>query len=115
MTEQTSLPGVLAEIAELCGRGVALHIAHRFGGEKLHVPTPDRLLPEHPLALAVGRDDARRISQRFAGESVYVPLARRHLVVHLAGLGQSTREIATALSITRSTVRQYRRQGSMLP
>lgn len=110
-----ALPGVLAEIAAACGRKVALRLALTLGGENLYVPRPENLGPDHALVAAVGLAAARDIAAKLTGCSIYVPRARRALVGYLTDTGRSTREIADRLGISRSAVRQYQRQGNMLP
>ena len=104
------LPGVLAEIAEVAGRNVALEIALAHGGkDDFYIPHPDRLAPDHPLVVLVGGEAARTIARRCGGGSVYIPRARRALVLYLAEQGCSTGEIAARLGLARRTARRYRR------
>jgi len=105
------LPGVLAEVEAAVGREAALKLALRLGGRDIHVPSPDYLLshPGHPLARALSPETAVTLAATLGSGSVYVPWARRHLVLHLAGAGQSTREIAARLRVSVATVRRYKR------
>lgn len=107
------LPGVLAEIADVAGRDVALKVALAHGGDDgWDVPRNLEQPTGQALADLVGDQAARAIIGRFGGEALSVPLARRALVVHLYKLGLNTTEVADNLSITRRTARRYRREGA---
>lgn len=110
------LPGVLAEVETVAGREAALGLALALGGQSIHVPRPENLHADHPLAVAAGAG-AGAIVEYFAGESVYVPHARSALVLHLTEIGHGTRQIAARLGISPRAVRQHRRRqrGSVLP
>ena len=120
MTERGApdLPGVLAEIAEVAGRGAALAIAERLGGEQVHIPrTIGSTATGQTLDALVGHEAAAALADRFGGESLYIPMARRLMVCHLTGEGLQTAAIAARLGIAHKTVRRYRRrgQGTMVP
>ena len=102
------LPGALAEIEAVIGRGAALLIALAYRTqEALHVPRrPD---DDHPLSRLIGADGARELAARFGGSALAIPRASRLLVNHLVAQGYSTGEIARALGLHRRTVRRYRR------
>ncbi|MCY4548146.1 MAG: helix-turn-helix domain-containing protein [Defluviicoccus sp.] len=103
------LPGALAEIEEIAGRGAALALALELGGIELRVPRPATVTAGHALARVVGLETARAIAERFQGETVYVPMARRALVRHLTRQGTAVADIARLLGISRQTARRYRR------
>ena len=105
------LPGVLGEVEAAVGREVALELALQFGGRDLHIPSPDYLLshPGHPLVRAWGPETAVTLATALGSGPIYVPWARRDLVLHLAGAGRSTREIAARLRVSVATVRRYKR------
>lgn len=103
------LPGILAEIAEAAGRGAAVEVALRFGGDPLHVPHPAHIGPGHPLAELVSLETARAIARRCGAGTVEIPLARKAVAAHLAAIGLTTPEIARKLNISRRTARRYRK------
>lgn len=103
------LPGILAEIADLTGRNVALELALTFGGRILYIPKPDHLKPGHVLVDAIGIRAAALIAGQFAGNQFDVPKARKALVRHLAEAGDDNPVIAHRLGLTLSSVRRYRR------
>ena len=109
MTDPCQLPGVLAEIEEVAGREAALRLALELGGQSIHVPRPQHITVDHPLAAAIGAE-AWVVSDRFQGDCLYIPKARRALVVYLAERGHETAAIAQRLGLTKDSVRQYRRR-----
>ena len=110
MTATAPLPGVLAEVAEVAGRDVAIAFAMALGGTEIHVPGPNYIKthPDHPLSRLLAREDTvLRIARRIGGGNVYVPMARRACAAHLAGGGMSIEDIATRLGIAVKTARRY--------
>ncbi len=101
------LPGVLAEIARIAGREMAIKIALSHGGNEIYIPRNGRL-EGHPLTALVGQRGADALAARFGGATVYIPFARRPLAAHLAGQGLSTAEIAARLGISKRIARAYR-------
>ena len=80
-----SLPGVLAEIARLTNIGVAVILAHEFGGTRIYIPK--RPTPDSPITHALGLDAATVIGHQFGGDNVLIPLgpaathARKHKLI----------------------------------
>ena len=101
------LPGILAEIEEIAGREAALEVSLALGGQSIHVPRPENMAADHPLAVAAGQA-CRPIAERFAGGSIYVPRARKALVGYLIGRGEQPRAIAARLGISLRAVQSYR-------
>jgi hypothetical protein len=70
-----ALPGFLADVAEIVGHAAALQIAKEKGGqEKVWIPRPSYLKPDHWLVETVGIDAARKIAELYQGERVDIPL-----------------------------------------
>ena len=108
------LPGVLADIALLAGRGAALDLALKAGGTDLYVPKDLTDRHEHPIVLAIGAaPELVKFAERYGGNRIYVPHARRALAVHLADRGIRTPDIASILGCSRASVRRYLR-GTMV-
>jgi hypothetical protein len=69
------LPGFLADVAELVGRAAALQVAKAKGGqEKVWIPRPGYLTPDHWLVETVGLEAAKKIAELYQGERVDIPL-----------------------------------------
>ena len=107
-TDPSELPGVLAEIAGLAGTRAALDLALALGGQPAHIPLPQNLSPDHPLAVAMGTR-AGSVCERFGGESLYIPIARRALCKDLAAQGMTQSKIARRLGVSVRTVRRHLR------
>ncbi|MDQ2084688.1 hypothetical protein RA307_31290 [Xanthobacteraceae bacterium Astr-EGSB] len=132
-----SLPGVLAEIAEVAGEAAALQICAEYGGKDVYIPAS--CSDNHPLAQCVGREKADLICAHLAvggssGQRFYIPLVeggafkalQRTIArnVHEESVaGKSARDIAGGNGISERTVRRHRaahrgtskdrRQGSL--
>ena len=107
-----TLPGVLAEIAEVAGRDAALRIALAWGGGEIHLPKARHIEahPEHPLVQVLAdRAAALRVAKRVGGGSVYIPMAHKACAVHLAAAGEAAPAIAARLGIAVKTARRYAR------
>lgn len=115
-----TLPGVLAEIAEVAGESAALAIAYARGGTQVYIPpVPPE---EHWLCELVGLEKARIIADHFtcglAGRRLELPLGPaghganvRAKVDAMLRAGASERDIALA---TRYTTRAIRRRCAKL-
>jgi hypothetical protein len=105
-----ALPGILSDIARYTSMDIAIKVARKWGGHRLHVPRKDfKNLPTHPLTREVGIKAARIICHHFGGDRYKVPNARTILRWHDARAlrlrGFSTREIADKLVIGEPRVR----------
>ncbi|MBB4065693.1 helix-turn-helix domain-containing protein [Gellertiella hungarica] len=106
---------VVTQIRELLGDDAAEELATICGGERIRLPSPAKLTPEHPLALRLGYQLARRIvdtiSPATGVSSFYVP---KLLPIRLSRLlredGLTSREIAQRLMISQRTVFRYRQR-----
>lgn len=115
-----SLPGVLAEIAEVAGEDAALAIADARGGTEVYIPP----LPadDHWLSALIGADSARAVAERLTqgvgGRRLELPLGpsghaarMRALVDQMLLENRSERDIAIA---TRYSIRGIRRRRARL-
>lgn len=109
------LPPLLAEIAEVAGLDAALAIAEARGGQKVYIPTPDRVGPTHWLAEVVGLDAARKLGARFGSCHLELPFGPAASVRRLRGRiarmiaeGASSNTIAAACGVTFRTVTRHR-------
>lgn len=108
--DESLLPGILQEIAELIGLPEALKLADHYGGVRLYVPLT---IPEgHVLAELVGMEAARKLSDRFGGmEHFDIPKARsvtvalRNRKIREAWPGLSQRQLALKYGLTERQVR----------
>lgn len=102
------LPGILGDIARVCGDAVAVRFAAAFGDSDFHVPTLARLRPDHRLVHAVGRRAARVIAGRWGGDTYTVPTGRWSMSHHacrvLREAGWQPRAIARALAMRADAV-----------
>lgn len=110
-----ALPGALADIEAVAGRGAALAVSLGLGGQELYIPTPAWLAAhpdhDHPLRTYLGGKSLAELAERLGGGKVYVPLAARACAVHLAEMGISVSDIASRLHLATGTVRRYVRSG----
>lgn len=113
----TDLPGVLATIAEVAGRGAALQVAAAKGGsEKVYVPNPARLRDDHWLVTAVGLEVACKIAAAIGGGRVDIPLgpfARKTNLVNRAidqaiAQGKSSAVAAHLAGVHQRTARRHK-------
>ena len=68
-----SLPGILAEIAEIAGVEAAYLLARHRGGVRVYVP--QEVYQGHWLVRLLGKDAAGRICRFYGGNSIEIPLA----------------------------------------
>ena len=117
MADNTDLPGILATIAEVAGRAAALQVAAAKGGsEKVYVPRPSRLRPDHWLVQTVGITNACKIAEVIGGGRVDVPLgpfARKTNLVNRAidkaiAEGKSSYVAAHLAGVHQRTARRHR-------
>lgn len=115
-----TLPGVLAEIAEVAGDDAAMAIAQARGGTQIYIPPVPA--DDHWLCQLVGVEAARVIADHFTcgilGRRLELPLgpaghgaSMRAKVDAMLRAGASERDIALA---TRYTTRAIRRRRANL-
>lgn len=75
MSEQTAstLPDILARIAEAAGEEAALLVAKAFGGRPLYVPLAKEINAEHRLAELLGLDRARAVCAELGHGEIILP------------------------------------------
>lgn len=71
--DNSSLPDLLARIAEAAGEDAALLVAKEFGGRPFYVPLPRDLKPDHRLAELVGLERARAICAELGHGDMILP------------------------------------------
>lgn len=113
---RSTLPGVLAEIAEVAGIEAAWAIARAHGGRSIYIPA--HAPAGHWLAELVGLDAAARICKHFrysnSGREIVIPIARqaeqrRRLYQALASGMTAAEAAGTAGMHERSAFRARRR------
>lgn len=87
----TTLPGILADIADIVGEDAALLVARAGGGRRVYIPKPAYLKEGHWLVDAVGMDKAHAIADAIGGGQVDLPQGPA------GGRAQTQRAIARAL------------------
>ena len=100
------LPEVLARVAEACGLGAALNLAHAFGGRELYVPRTEGLTEDHPLAIALGLACARKAAVALGHGKLLIPLGpassahqKTRLYRRLRREGKTNPQIAAAMGV----------------
>ena len=109
------LPPLLAEIAEVAGLDAALTLAEELGGQKIYMPTAERLRDTHNLAEMLGFDAARKLAARYGGDMLEIPLGPacsetrlRRRIARMIESGASSNAIAAACGVTFRTVTRHR-------
>ncbi len=99
------LPPKLQEIAEYCGKRLALLLLKHYGGGHLHIPKT--ISPGHHLAEVLGLEDSRRFCEIYGGEFFHVPRAdealraTRNAAIHeMRAAGASLFELARRFGLT---------------
>lgn len=122
---RSSLPGVLAEIADIAGTEIAWAIARAQGGITVYIPAQPG--DDHWLVELVGREAADKISQHFVpgknGIRIEIPMAKhtraRERLVKALEAGMTAPQAALAAGMhQRSAYRARKRirkqkQGSL--
>ncbi|PRA87941.1 helix-turn-helix domain-containing protein [Ochrobactrum sp. MYb29] len=122
---RSSLPGVLAEIAEAAGTEVAWAIARAQGGINVYIPAQPK--DDHWLVELIGRVAAEKVSKHFcvgkSGVRVDIPMAKhtraRERLVKALEAGMTAPQAALAAGMhQRSAYRARKRirkqkQGSL--
>lgn len=114
-----SLPGVLAEIAEVAGEDAALMLASKVGGTMVYFPPVPA--NDHWLCRLLGREEARAVCDRLTAgvgpRRVELPLGptgaqakTRAQVDALLRADMSERDIALRTGYTISAIRKRRRK-----
>ena len=107
------LPHILHAVAESAGLDVALQLAEKFGGERIHLPK----LPKdsHPIAQTFGVAILELLIAINGAGRCLIPLGptsntatRQRLMQNLCRQGHCNNEIARLLSVHERTVRACR-------
>lgn len=110
-----TLPGVLAEIAEVAGEEAALLLARTLGGTQVYIPPVPA--NDHWLCRLLGREEARAVCDRLTcgvgPRRVDLPIGPASPAVQLRAQvdamlleGRSERDIALATRYTTSAIRK---------
>ncbi|MGR4892262.1 hypothetical protein ACIPPQ_14640 [Sphingopyxis sp. LARHCG72] len=116
----TTLPPLLAEIAEVAGEEAALALAQACGGTRVYIPPV--IDADHWISKLIGHDAASRVCDRltagFAGRGFDIPLGPtgnnatfQSMQAHVDRMilaGRSERDIARATGYTTRQVRRRR-------
>lgn len=125
MTEQSFLPPLLAEIAEVAGDRAALLLLSEYGGQRVYFPL--RAADNHWLVRLVGREAADAICNLFAtridaereksrhGAGVVIPVAdagargrAKRLAMKMLADGKSVNEVVKAAGVCQRTGWNYK-------
>jgi hypothetical protein len=109
--DESLLPGILREIAELVGIPDTLKLVSHYGGMRLYVPK--HLPDEHVLIDIVGIDAAIKLSERFGGMDHFdipkaqaVSIALRNSKIREEYPSSSHRKLALKYGLTERQVRK---------
>lgn len=69
---------IIERLAAVIGTGHAYELARRWAGTELYVPV--KMLPDHPIALAIGFDAAQLLSKEFGNSRLRMPLEKSLLI-----------------------------------
>ncbi len=113
MSGEPALPGVLADIERLAGRGAAIDLALQHGGREVYFPAEKAIAggDDHPLLHVLGAAAALVVCRHVGGNAIYVPRARRACALELARRGKTPAEIAGLLKTSIYTARRYIRRS----
>lgn len=109
--DESLLPGILQEIAELIGLPATLKLVSHYGGVRLYVPK--RLPADHILITIVGEAAALSLVERFGGldhfdipkaQAISVALRNRKIREEYPSLSQ--RKLALKYGLTERQVRK---------
>jgi len=117
MTDQTTYPGVLGEIAEIAGEAAAVKVVQAKGGTKAYFPA--RPGPTCWLTVAVGQETAEKICAAVVagtrGVELPVPLGPLgtraktwHVIQKALANGAAGPEAARLAGVDERTVRRHR-------
>lgn len=101
---------VLEDLAAVIGNANAFEIVRRWSGRELYVP--EKMTPEHPLALTIGQDAAMKLSATLPCCRLRIPMEKHALRTMREEaifrekdvLGHSYTEIADKWGMTRQAV-----------
>lgn len=107
---------ILTGLLEMIGPEKTRHLLALRGGEEVYIPGPDRLSPDHWLAVAVGLDGAVAIADAFKHEKITLPLgpesgsrnALQKTVLAGAAAGLSVNELVRETGLHARTVRRIK-------
>lgn len=111
MTVAEQPPPILTDLAEQLGYFIAQRLVEHYGGTRVYIPHPERLPPDHPVAVRIGHPIALRLARVYGGRALQVPLAvhelrtaRNRSILDCKKSGQSLAEIARRHRVTERTV-----------
>lgn len=115
MTEVTG-GETLSTLVDLIGVEKTKLLLARRGGEEVYIPGPDRLPPDHWLAVTVGYDAAMRVAEAWRGERISLPLgpeagsrnAQHRAVREAVASGAGVNQIVRATGLHARTVRRIK-------
>jgi hypothetical protein len=109
--DESLLPGILREIAELIGLPATLNLVKHYGGVRLYVP---RSMPDdHVLVSIVGHAEALKLAESFGGlphfdipKAQAVSIALRNSKIREEYPASSHRKLALKYGLTERQVRK---------
>lgn len=107
---------ILSRLADLIGKEKTLYLLAQRGGEEVYIPGPDRLEPDHWLAVLVGYEAAMRVAEYWQRERISLPLgpeggsrnAQHKAVREAAAHGANVNQIVRATGLHARTVRRIK-------
>ncbi|AKH36878.1 MULTISPECIES: Mor transcription activator family protein [Nitrosomonas] len=109
--DESLLPSILQEIAELIGLPATLQLVQHYGGVRLYVPK--RLSEDHILITIVGEIAALKLVERFGGldhfdipKAQTISLALRNAKIREEKSTSSVRQLALKYHLTERQVRK---------
>lgn len=102
------LPQLLQDFERLIGLPATLDLVRVYGGLRIYIPTPERVLPEHQLAKIIGEDRLKALAEVYGGEDHFtLPKAERAIlalrnarIAHAYGHNKTVRELAMEHRLT---------------
>lgn len=74
MSDPRPMMNSLKLFADLIGEDLAIQLAQAYGGLTISIPSPARLRPESPVAIAVGVDAARVLAAELGPGMYYIAI-----------------------------------------
>lgn len=109
--DESLLPGILQEIAELIGLPATLKLVQHYGGVRLYVPK--HLSEDHILITIIGEAAALKLVERFGGldhfdipKAQAISIALRNAKIHEEKPTSSVRQLALKYHLTERQVRK---------
>lgn len=115
----TKFSGIMAEVEEAIGLNGALLLAQRYGGQRVYVPSLEKMTETHPLSMAIGHTAAKKLAETFSGEPLDLPNRgawrdmRNDIIRHLyIDEGYSADQCAAMTGMTRRNIFNILKSGS---